>query len=229
MLRDFFGRVLASLRVSVTDRGNLRCAYCMPEENYEWLPRQRLLNFEELTRLVDIVTEMGVCRIRPAGGAPLLRRNLDRLVRLLAANPLILDLAFTTDGVLLAEQAAALRNAGLNRVTINLNTLRPQRFLALTRRNDHGRGACRWCSVRRAAFHAGSPDARKRVLFLFRTFHAFSPMCRVPCILQFPAIDDGSSSFISSLAEYSRRPQQEAHARRRFWRRMGIPLPAKGV
>src|SRR6202171_1330856 len=97
-LRDALGRPLASLRLSVTDRCNLRCMYCMPGENYRWLPQDHLLSFEELVRLVDIFTALGVRRVRLTGGEPLLRGNLDRLVRLLAGAPLMEDLALTTNG-----------------------------------------------------------------------------------------------------------------------------------
>jgi len=139
MLRDALARPLVSLRLSVTDRCNLRCMYCMPEKHYQWLPQDHLLSSEELVRLVDIFTVFGVRRLRLTGGEPLLLRDLDGLVTLLAANPLIEDLALTTNGILLAEQAGALHRAGLHRVTISLDTLRPERFLAITRRDDHAR------------------------------------------------------------------------------------------
>ena len=138
-LLDRLGRPLRSLRVSVTDRCNLRCEYCMPEQDYVWLPREELLTFEELTSLVGVFTSLGVTDVRLTGGEPLLRRDLDHLVAMLAANPGIRDLALTTNGVLLAEQAQALRRAGLGRVTVSLDTLRPDRFRALTRQNDHAR------------------------------------------------------------------------------------------
>ena len=134
---DVFGRPLRSLRVSVTDRCNLRCRYCMPEEEYVWLPREELLTFEEITAVVGLFTELGVEDVRLTGGEPLLRKDLPLLVRMLARNPRIKDLALTTNGVLLAEQARALREAGLHRVTISLDTLRPERFKALTRRDTH--------------------------------------------------------------------------------------------
>src|SRR5579863_4646124 len=86
-LRDALGRPLASLRLSATDRCNLRCMYCMPKEHYHWLPQDHLLNFEELAQVVDVFTALGVRRVRLTGGEPLLRRDLDRLVSLLAANP----------------------------------------------------------------------------------------------------------------------------------------------
>ena len=136
-LRDMLGRPLRSLRVSVTDRCNLRCQYCMPEEEYTWLRRGDLLTFEEIRRLVDVFTELGVDKVRLTGGEPLLRRDLPDLVRLLAAVPAVQDLAMTSNGVLLAGQAAPLREAGLHRVTVSLDTLRPERFRALTRRDEH--------------------------------------------------------------------------------------------
>ncbi len=99
-LLDRLGRPLESLRLSVTDRCNLRCLYCMPEEDYVWLPREELLSFEELVQLVDIFTGLGVTRLRLTGGEPLLRQHLDRLVGMLARNSRIRDLALTTNGVL---------------------------------------------------------------------------------------------------------------------------------
>ena len=139
MIRDRLARPLRNLRLSVTDRCNLRCQYCMPEEEYVWLPREDVLTFEEMAHLVDVFTDLGVDKVRLTGGEPLLRRDLDRLVRLLAANPRLRDLAMTTNGVLLAEQAEALRAAGLHRVTVSLDTLREERFKELTRRDTHAR------------------------------------------------------------------------------------------
>src|SRR6202030_4527906 len=107
-LADQFGRPLRSLRISVTDRCNLRCNYCMPQEEYVWLPREELLTFEEIARLVDVFTSLGVKDVRLTGGEPLLRRNLAGLVRMLAANPRIGDLAITTNGILFAEHAEEL-------------------------------------------------------------------------------------------------------------------------
>jgi cyclic pyranopterin phosphate synthase len=133
-IADAFGRPLRNLRVSVTDRCNLRCQYCMPEEHYVWLPRADILSFEEIGRLVDCFTDLGVDRVRLTGGEPLMRHDLPLLVRQLAAKPALRDLALTSNGVLLAEQAAALAAAGLHRVTVSLDTLRPDRFQALTRR-----------------------------------------------------------------------------------------------
>ena len=137
-IRDVYQRPLRNLRISVTDRCNLRCSYCMPEEDYVWLPREQILNFEEMSTLVDVFMDLGVDKIRLTGGEPLLRRDLPQLVRLLADKPKLRDLALTTNGVLLAEQARALHEAGLHRVTVSLDTLRPERFAALTRRANHG-------------------------------------------------------------------------------------------
>src|SRR3972149_5410944 len=136
-ITDIFSRPLRNLRVSVTDRCNLRCQYCMPEEEYVWLPRDDILTFEEINAVVDIFTELGVDKVRLTGGEPLLRRNVATLVGLLSKNPRVKDLAMTTNGVLLAEQAQALFDAGLHRVTVSLDTLRPERFRVLTRRDSH--------------------------------------------------------------------------------------------
>ena len=138
-LTDVFDRPMTNLRLSVTDRCNLRCQYCMPEEDYLWLPREDLLTFEEMNTLVGLFAELGVEKIRLTGGEPLLRRDLPLLIRMLATNPRLNDLALTTNGVLLADQAADLFAAGLHRVTVSLDTLRPDRFTALTRRTTHTR------------------------------------------------------------------------------------------
>jgi len=99
---DRFGRPLRNLRLSVTDRCNLRCSYCMPEEEYAWLPRGDILTFEEVTRLIDVFADLGVDKVRLTGGEPLLRRDLSRLVKMIASEPRIRDLAITTNGILLA-------------------------------------------------------------------------------------------------------------------------------
>ena len=135
MVRDTIGRPLRNLRLSVTDRCNLRCSYCMPEEDYVWLPREDILHFGETAHLVDVFADLGVDKVRLTGGEPLLRKELYRLVTMLAENARLKDLALTTNGVLLAEQAAPLRGAGLGRVTVSLDTLRPERFKTLTRRD----------------------------------------------------------------------------------------------
>jgi cyclic pyranopterin phosphate synthase len=130
---DSLGRPLRNLRLSVTDRCNLRCAYCMPEADYAWLPREDLLHFEEIGRLVDVFTRLGVDRVRLTGGEPLVRRDLPELVRILAAKPALTDIAMTSNGVLLAEHAAALKAGGLHRITVSLDTLDAERFRALAR------------------------------------------------------------------------------------------------
>jgi cyclic pyranopterin phosphate synthase len=158
-ITDTFSRPLRNLRVSVTDRCNLRCQYCMPEEEYVWLPREDLLSFEETSRLVDLFTELGVDRVRLTGGEPLLRRDLAALVRMLAANPRLKDLAMTTNGVLLEEEANPLYEAGLHRVTVSLDTLRPQRFRALTRRDSLGKVLGGIEAVRRAGFSGVKIDS----------------------------------------------------------------------
>ena len=130
---DLLGRPLRNLRLSVTDRCNLRCSYCMPEAEYVWLPREDLLQFEEMSTLIDVFSRAGVENIRITGGEPLLRRDLPQLVEMIARKPAIRDLALTTNGVTLAGQAKALREAGLHRITVSLDTLQPERFQALTR------------------------------------------------------------------------------------------------
>ena len=133
MIQDTQQRPLRNLRVSVTDRCNLRCSYCMPEPDYVWLPREDILQFEEIERLVDVFTSLGVDKVRLTGGEPLLRRDLPDLIQRLASRPAIRDLALTTNGVLLASQAVALKDAGLHRLTVSLDTLQPDRFRTLTR------------------------------------------------------------------------------------------------
>lgn len=136
VVRDRFSRPLKSLRISVTDRCNLRCQYCMPEEEYSWLPRETLLTFEEIATLTDLFTDIGVDKIRLTGGEPLMRRDLPRLIHRLTKNRSLKDIALTTNGILLGDQAQALYDAGLHRVTVSLDTLRPERFRALTRRDS---------------------------------------------------------------------------------------------
>ena len=133
MTKDRLNRPLRSLRISVTDRCNLRCQYCMPEPDYAWLPRESILDLEEIAVLVDAFASVGTDRVRITGGEPLLRRNLTRLIELLASRPAIRDLALTTNGVLLADQAESLRAAGLHRITVSLDTLKRDRFQALAR------------------------------------------------------------------------------------------------
>ncbi len=137
MITDKLRRPLGSLRVSVTDRCNLRCRYCMPEQDYVWLPKQSILTFEEIARLVGVFTALGVAKIRLTGGEPLLRHDLPTLTAILAGNTAVRDLALTTNGVLLARHAASLKQAGLGRVTVSLDTLRPDRMRELARTDRH--------------------------------------------------------------------------------------------
>jgi cyclic pyranopterin phosphate synthase len=136
MLRDTQNRPLANLRLSVTDRCNLRCQYCMPEQDYVWLPRADILQFEEIDRLVDVFLTLGVRKVRLTGGEPLLRKDLPVLIERLAAKSRLEDLALTTNAVLLGPMAPALRDAGLHRLTVSLDTLRRDRFVQLARYDE---------------------------------------------------------------------------------------------
>jgi cyclic pyranopterin phosphate synthase len=136
---DVLNRPLRNLRLSVTDRCNLRCQYCMPEAEYVWLPKDDLLHFEEISSLADIFIGLGVDRMRLTGGEPLLRRNLSALVSMLAAKPGLTDLALTSNGVLLGDQIDDLKSAGLRRITVSLDTLKRDRFVALARFDELAR------------------------------------------------------------------------------------------
>lgn len=135
--QDQFDRPLRSLRISVTDRCNMRCGYCMPEREYVWLPRESILTFEEIDRLVGIFAALGVDKVRLTGGEPLLRHDLPKLVALLRGHPELRDIALTTNGILLARYASELRNAGLGRLTVSLDTLRPERMQEFARSARH--------------------------------------------------------------------------------------------
>jgi cyclic pyranopterin phosphate synthase len=130
---DLLSRPLRNLRLSVTDRCNLRCQYCMPEDEYAWLPREDVLHFEEIAAVVDVFLELGVTRLRLTGGEPLLRRDIPALVGMLSGKPGLEDLALTTNGILLADQIDALKASGLGRITVSLDTLHRERFVALSR------------------------------------------------------------------------------------------------
>ena len=138
-LIDTFGRLHDSLRISVTDRCNIRCFYCMPETPVKFEAREQLLTFEEIERFVSIAARLGVRKLRVTGGEPLLRKNVSTLIRKLAAIEGITDLALTTNGVLLAQQAQELYDAGLQRINVHLDTLDRERFQQITRRDDFGR------------------------------------------------------------------------------------------
>jgi GTP 3',8-cyclase len=132
-LIDSFGRLHNNLRISVTDRCNIRCVYCMPEQ-VEFLPKAALLSFEEIERFVRIAVTQGINKIRLTGGEPLVRRDIPMLVEKLAAIPGVIDLGLTTNGILLAPMAKALRNAGLERINVSLDTMDADKFQRLTRR-----------------------------------------------------------------------------------------------
>jgi cyclic pyranopterin phosphate synthase len=149
---DRYQRPLRNLRISVTDRCNLRCRYCMPEAEYVWLPRRDLLTFEEISTLTDVFMSLGVDKVRVTGGEPLLRRDLPDLVGMLAAKPGLRDLAMTTNGVLLADNVEALKAAGLGRITVSLDTLRADRSRSLSQRNSHGAVLAGIASVAPAGF-----------------------------------------------------------------------------
>lgn len=131
---DSFGRVHNNLRISVTDRCNIRCFYCMPNENVRFLPQKQILTFEEIERLTRISSGLGVDRIRITGGEPLVRSELEKLIAMIVKIDGIENVALTTNGVLLADQAESLRAAGLNRINISLDTLDEDTFFRLSRR-----------------------------------------------------------------------------------------------
>jgi len=135
-LVDTFGRLHDNLRLSVTDRCNIRCFYCMPEKDVKFQPREQLLTFEEIERFVRVAVNLGIRKLRITGGEPLVRKNLSTLVRKLASIDGIEDLALTTNGVLLAEQAEELYDAGLRRINVHLDTLDRERFQQITRRDE---------------------------------------------------------------------------------------------
>ncbi len=133
---DSFHRPLRDLRVSVTDRCNYRCTYCMPLLHYEWIAHEQVLTYEEIARLAGIFVALGVEEIRVTGGEPLVRRDLERLVAKLAPLEGLRELCLTTNGALLKEKAAALKEAGLQRLNVSLDTLDPEKFARITQRGD---------------------------------------------------------------------------------------------
>jgi len=150
-LLDTFGRPHNNLRVSVTDRCNLRCTYCMPEE-VVFLDRRELLTFEEITHFVRVAAPLGIDKVRLTGGEPLLRRDLERLVAMLVEVPGIRDVGLTTNGLLLAAQAQALYNAGLRRLNVSLDTLDPERFRQVARRDGVERVVAGILEAKRVGF-----------------------------------------------------------------------------
>ena len=135
-LVDGHGRPIGDVRISVTDRCNFRCQYCMPAEGLPWLNKRSLLSYEEMARLVALLAEMGVHDVRLTGGEPLVRKELWRLVGMLSEIPALQDLSLTTNGYLLAAQVEQLVAAGLRRVNVSLDSLAPDRFFQLTRRDS---------------------------------------------------------------------------------------------
>jgi cyclic pyranopterin phosphate synthase len=135
-LIDQYGRVHTNLRISVTDRCNIRCFYCMPETDVKFVPRSEILDFEEIERFVRIAVQLGIEKVRVTGGEPLVRRDLPVLIRRLSAIPEIRDLALTTNGVLLPDLAEPLYESGLRRINVHLDTLERARFREITRRDD---------------------------------------------------------------------------------------------
>jgi GTP 3',8-cyclase len=133
---DTLGRPMRDLRISVTDRCNFRCTYCMPLDEYKWIERQEVLSFEEIERLVRLFLDFGIQKVRLTGGEPLVRRDLYRLIARLAAVPGLADISLTTNGALLAEQADGLYAAGLRRINVSVDTLNKDRFTALTKRGN---------------------------------------------------------------------------------------------
>ena len=169
-LTDAFARPIEYLRVSVTDKCNLRCVYCMPEGGLPWLQRDEILSYEEIAHIVEAAAALGVRAIRLTGGEPLLRRNLHRLVEMIARIPAIDDIALSTNGLLLEEQIDALASAGLRRVNISLDTLRADRFASIARRPGLDRvlravdaaiayGLAKNTSPRRSCSNACAPSA----------------------------------------------------------------------
>lgn len=131
---DQFGRTVQYLRISVTDKCNLRCVYCMPMEGLPWLKREDLLSYEEIEQIVRVMAPMGLERIRITGGEPLVRQDLPELIRLVARVPGIKDLSLSTNAVLLADQAEALKAAGVQRLNVSLDSLQPDRVDSIARR-----------------------------------------------------------------------------------------------
>lgn len=136
MLVDAQKRPLKDLRISVTDRCNFRCTYCMPLDEYEWIDKREILTFEEIARLATLFVALGVEKIRLTGGEPLVRQNLDHLVAKLSAIAGLKDICLTTNGALLAEKVAVLKAAGLDRVNISIDSLDSEKFKRMTKRGD---------------------------------------------------------------------------------------------
>jgi cyclic pyranopterin phosphate synthase len=135
-LRDSYGRPIRDLRISITDRCNFRCFYCMPQEAMEWQPKSEILTYEEIIQLAEIFVSLGVNKLRVTGGEPMLRRDLENLIARLSRIPGIADLALTTNAHFLRGRAKGLKEAGLQRITVSLDSLEAERFTLLTGRNE---------------------------------------------------------------------------------------------
>ena len=136
MLTDTLNRPLKDIRISVTDRCNFRCSYCMPFDEYTWIDKREILSFEEITRLTTLFVQLGTEKIRITGGEPLVRQSIEELICQLASVQGIKDISLTTNGSLLAEKAPALKSAGLKRINVSLDTLDPVKFKHMTKRGD---------------------------------------------------------------------------------------------
>ena len=136
ILRDSYGRAIRDLRISITDRCNFRCFYCMPKEAMEWQPKSEILSYEEIITLAEVFVSLGVTKLRVTGGEPMLRRDLESLIERLAKIDGIEDLAMTTNAHFLRGRAEGLKNAGLQRLTVSLDSLTKERFTLLTGRNE---------------------------------------------------------------------------------------------
>ncbi|MBC7339351.1 MAG: GTP 3',8-cyclase MoaA [Firmicutes bacterium] len=161
-MRDGFGREVNYLRVSVTDRCNLRCRYCMPEQGVRPIAHADVLRYEEIERVVRVAARLGFWRVRVTGGEPLVRKGLAGFIARLASIPGIADISLTTNGILLADAAGDLRRAGLRRVNVSLDTLREDRFAWITRRPDFGRA---WAGIM-AALREGLVPVKVNVVLM---------------------------------------------------------------
>lgn len=179
-MTDGFGRRIEYLRISVTDKCNLRCVYCMPEEGLPWLKREQILRYEEIAEIVRVMADQGLRRIRITGGEPLVRRDLPLLVRMIRAVPQIEDVALSTNAVLLTEMADELRDAGVDRVNVSLDSLRPERIDAISRRGGSAEGIFRGL------------DAAERA--------GFSPI-KVNCVVMRGRNDDEVADFAAITRE----------------------------
>jgi len=170
-LVDAFGREHNYLRISITDRCNLRCFYCMGPDGVPWLDRKQILNYEEILEVVKVAADLGVNRIRLTGGEPLVRKNLNWLIQKIREIPQITDLSLTTNAILLAEQALELREAGLDRVNISMDTLDPAVYSQITRGGDLSRV---WAGIE-AALKAGLNPVKLNIVLLKKVNEAEIP------------------------------------------------------